>query len=240
MEEQKKRSSRKYDSFSSYQFMCRELSSELADYHKVNKRLLNPKHLAWLSDIEKDIEWKMWEIKNLERWGLDIVEPDLPINSVPRTSGVLCLTSGNDGQTPVKPDLKRCQKRIIKKGRIDIEYLELVHEAHISSMKSWSRTYCGTQDLNNVIESMVQRTKHGNTKRADEMKIYKELRNLKETKEATIAEPADLHWYPRGRSMRDIEFKRSVQHKINLRYCMLCIYKLYVGIKANVNTQVSN
>ncbi|KAI3795335.1 hypothetical protein L1987_37987 [Smallanthus sonchifolius] len=68
-----------------------------------------------------------------------------------------------------------------------------------------------------MIKSMVQRIQHGNKKRADEMKIYQELRNFKDTKESYVAPEPHPDWYPRERrSKRDTDWERSMQHKLNI------------------------
>lgn len=107
---------------------------------------------------DERIKSKMWRINNLEHFGLHKVEPSLPTNTVPRTTGFLHL-SGKDAPTLIRPNQKRCQKRLIKKGKMDIEYLEKVSEEHQSSKKFSKesskkfdrKTYCGTEELNDLV-----------------------------------------------------------------------------------------
>ncbi|KAF5756024.1 hypothetical protein HanXRQr2_Chr17g0809751 [Helianthus annuus] len=200
-----------------YQLLNRErsrinekLAQEMADEQQINQKLLR------FLDLDKQIEWRMLEIESLQRWDPDKLKLNLPISSVSRTTGVYCLT-GKDAQTPVRPDLKRCQKRLVKKERMDINYLKEVQEEHICSMKSSEIPYSGTQELTDMIESMLQRIQHGNKKRADEMKICQQLSNFLETKESYIAPESRPHWYTlQRRSKRDTNYERyRWQHKLN-------------------------
>ncbi|KAJ0668174.1 hypothetical protein HanPI659440_Chr17g0686091 [Helianthus annuus] len=134
-----------------YQLLNRERSSineELA-HEKADEQQINQKLMRFL-DLDRQIEWRMLEIENLQRWDPDKLNLNLPISSVSRTTRVYCLT-GKDAQTPVRPDLKRCQKRLVKKGSMDINYLKEVQEEHICSMKSSEIPYSGTQELNDMI-----------------------------------------------------------------------------------------
>ncbi|GKB11002.1 proton pump-interactor 1-like protein [Tanacetum coccineum] len=107
------------------------------------------KKLAWYWYSDERIESKMWEIRNLERY-LFKVEPSLPILSVPKTNGFYRLPGKSD-RSPVRQDRKRCQERLIKKGKIDKEYLQQVQEELLSSNKLKGMTSCGTQELNDLI-----------------------------------------------------------------------------------------
>lgn len=106
----------------------------------------------WFSYLDNQIEWLMLEIKSLERCQIDQdkVMLSLPNKSVPRTTGYYCL-NGKYAHTEVGPDRKRCQKRFIKKGRMDVQYLEEFEEEHFSSMKSSELTYRGTQELHDMV-----------------------------------------------------------------------------------------
>ncbi|KAD4981771.1 hypothetical protein E3N88_18442 [Mikania micrantha] len=171
-------------------------------------------------DQWKQIEWKMLEIKNLQRWNQDQVDLHSPADFVPRTTGYLRLT-GMDAQTLVTPDRKRCQKRMIKKGRMDVEYLQQVQTEHLFLKKPSGKTSSDIQELNDMIESMVQRIQHGNKKRVDEIKLYQQISNFKETKEIFIARepnPQRQQWYTRElTSKRDRDLKRSLQTRIHIR-----------------------
>ncbi|KAJ0448030.1 hypothetical protein HanHA89_Chr17g0712111 [Helianthus annuus] len=237
-----------------YQLLNRERSSineELA-HEKADEQQINQKLMRFL-DLDRQIEWRMLEIENLQRWDPDKLNLNLPISSVSRTTRVYCLT-GKDAQTPVRPDLKRCQKRLVKKGSMDINYLKEVQEEHICSMKSSEIPYSGTQELNDMvcffqliitvnlfyfnlingyfiyklkIKSMLQRIQHGNKKRADEMKIYEELSNFLETKESYIAPEPRPHWYTlQRRSKRYTDYHRyRWQHSLSIRLDYIEIQK---------------
>ena len=69
------------------------------------------------------------------------------MNSVPRTTGFVCLADQNDGQW----DLKRCRKRLIKKDRMDMDYLEQLQEELLSSRKSTRMKSSGIQKLNHMV-----------------------------------------------------------------------------------------
>ncbi|KAL8267699.1 hypothetical protein R6Q59_001497 [Mikania micrantha] len=92
----------------------------------------------------------MLEIKNLQRWNQDQVDLHSPADFVPRTTGYLRLT-GMDAQTLVTPDRKRCQKRMIKKGRMDVEYLQQVQTEHLFLKKPSGKTSSDIQELNDMI-----------------------------------------------------------------------------------------
>ncbi|MFS8024274.1 hypothetical protein Hanom_Chr16g01461291 [Helianthus anomalus] len=189
-----------------------ELAQDMADEQQINQKLMR------FLELDEQIEKRMLEIENHQRWDPDKLKLNSPISSISRTTGVYCLT-GKDAQTPVRPDLKRCQKRLVKKERMDINYLKEVQEEHICSMKSSEIPYSGTQELNDMIESMLQRIQHGNKKRADEMKIYQELSNFLETKESCIAPEPHPHWYTlKRRSKRVTDYDRyRWQHKLSIR-----------------------
>ncbi|KAJ0434188.1 hypothetical protein HanIR_Chr17g0878631 [Helianthus annuus] len=121
-----------------------ELAQQKEDEHHINNELM------WLSHLEKQIERRMSEIKMLESYDPDKVKLSLPVSFVPRTIGFLCLT-GKDAHTQVRPDLKRCKRRLVKKGRMDIQYLEEVQEQHVTSVIYGEITYCGTQKFNDMV-----------------------------------------------------------------------------------------
>ncbi|KAJ0434190.1 hypothetical protein HanOQP8_Chr17g0665401 [Helianthus annuus] len=121
-----------------------ELAQQKEDEHHINNELM------WLSHLEKQIERRMSEIKMLESYDPDKVKLSLPVSFVPRTTGFLCLT-GKDAHTQVRPDLKRCKRRLVKKGRMDIQYLEEVQEQHVTSVIYGEITYCGTQKFNDMV-----------------------------------------------------------------------------------------
>lgn len=94
----------------------------------------------------------MWEIRNLERY-LGKVEPSLPIATAAKANGFYRLPGKSD-RSPVRPDRKRCQERLIKKGKMDKEYLQQVQEELLSSKKLKGMTSFGTQELNDLVRSI--------------------------------------------------------------------------------------
>ncbi|MFS8024277.1 hypothetical protein Hanom_Chr16g01461331 [Helianthus anomalus] len=118
----------------------KELAQEKADEEQINQKLTR------FSYLDKLIEWKMLEIENIERWDPDYrLGLGFPFGLASRRTG------GKDVKTTVRPDLKRCRKRLVKKGRMDINYLEEVVEEHICSMKSSDMTYTGTIELSYMV-----------------------------------------------------------------------------------------
>ncbi|KAI3736125.1 hypothetical protein L6452_15664 [Arctium lappa] len=153
-----------------YQEICKQKEEE----HQINNKL------SWCSRGDKLIESKTQAIRNLEH-SLGKVKPNLPIRSIPRTSVFFHLTE-KDAETPVVlgTDRKRCQNRL-KKERTDLEYLEQVQEELLFLKKSGGSTLAGTQEHNDVMESLVHRIQHGNNNRAEETKFFHEIRKLEET-----------------------------------------------------------
>ncbi|XP_023757103.1 uncharacterized protein LOC111905644 isoform X1 [Lactuca sativa] len=190
-----------------------DLEQRKADAYQIKRKLM------WFLQHDHYIQWKTREIKNLERC-LGKAEIHMPTNLVPKRTGFFSLPE-KDGRTPVRPDRKRCQKRLIKKERVDSHYLQQVQEELLCSKKSGGMTSSGRQEVNDLIDSMAQRIQHGNKCRADEMRIYREMRNVKETREIYTAPDQPKHtrnWYTRERtSKRDIDSQRYIQHKINIR-----------------------
>ncbi|KAI3515421.1 hypothetical protein L1887_14317 [Cichorium endivia] len=190
-----------------------DIYQRMADEHQINGKLM------WFTQHDQCIQWKTEEIKNLEHY-LRKDEPHLLRNSVPRTTGFVRLPE-KDSRTPVMPDRKRYQKRLIKKGRMDMDYMQQVKEDLLSLKKSGGMTSTGTQEVNDLIEGMAQRIQHGNKNRVDEMRIYLEMRNIKETREMyTAPEPDRPHnsWYAIERhSKYHADWKRARKHKINIR-----------------------
>ncbi|KAL8228509.1 hypothetical protein R6Q57_016093 [Mikania cordata] len=121
-----------------------ELDQWKGEEREIKKKLMR------FSDLDKQIEWKMLEIKNLQCWNQDQVDLHSPVDFVPRTTGYLRLT-GMDAQTLVTPDRKRCQKRLIKKGRLDVEYLQQLQTEHLFLKKPSGKTSSDSQQLNDMI-----------------------------------------------------------------------------------------
>ncbi|GJU07462.1 hypothetical protein Tco_1123892 [Tanacetum coccineum] len=65
--------------------------------------------------------------------------------------------------------------------RMDLEYSKEVQEELLIAKKSDKMPDDGAQELNYVMESLVHRVQHGNNKRADEAKLYHEIRNVNDT-----------------------------------------------------------
>ncbi|KAJ9550239.1 hypothetical protein OSB04_014284, partial [Centaurea solstitialis] len=185
----------------------KQIEQRKKDEYEIQKKLI------WFSECESAIDWREKEIKHLEDDILGKVEPCLPMNSVPRTTGFVSLTDQNDGQW----DRKRCQKRLIKKDRMDMDYLEQLQEELLSSRKSTRLKSTGVQELNHLIGSMEHGIRHGNTNRAEEMKMYREIRNVKETREVYNAPEPDPPYYcytPKRWLWQDKYSNRRMQHKI--------------------------
>ncbi|KAJ0639086.1 hypothetical protein HanHA300_Chr00c0004g0677981 [Helianthus annuus] len=177
-----------------------ELAQEKADEEQINQKLTR------FSYLDKLIEWKMLEIENIEHW-----DPDYRLGLGFPCGFPSTRKGGKDVKTTVRPDLKCCRKWLVKKGRMDISYLEEVLEEHICSMKSSDMTYSGTLELSDMMEGMAQRIQHGNKKRADEMKIFKKISNFLETKESFIEPESHPQWSPR-RSKRDTDYNLYRRH----------------------------
>ncbi|CAI9299707.1 unnamed protein product [Lactuca saligna] len=182
------------------------------DEHQINYELM------W---IYKELEWKSSSLMCLERATVDDVKPHLPIRPIPRTAGFLHLTE-NDPQSPVYIgiDRKRCHKRL-KKERIDMEYVKQVQEELLYSMKSGNRPTHGTQELNDVMESLVHRIQHGNNNGREEKKFFHEIKNLKETIETYTAptEPdprSNWRRYDVGGLRRRLYEEQMRQHRIKI------------------------
>ncbi|KAL7616460.1 hypothetical protein Lser_V15G03599 [Lactuca serriola] len=188
----------------------KDITQRKADEYQINLKLM------WFSEQEYYIRRRTQEIMDLER---GLVKPDihLPKNIGPRRTGFSRLPQEYEA-APFRPDRKRCQKMLIKKGGVYTHYLEQVHEELLSSKKSHGITPSGTQEVNDLMESMAQRIQHGNKNRADEMRIYNHMRKVKETREMyTAPEPNNHNSYLRERnSKRDIDSQRFIQHKINI------------------------
>ncbi|XP_024990803.1 proton pump-interactor BIP131-like [Cynara cardunculus var. scolymus] len=176
-----------------------------ADEHQIHQKLM------WFSQCDEHIDWRKEEIKYLEAI-LGKVELRLPMKFSAENNWFRMLDRSK--RWPMG------SKRLIKKDRKDMDYLEQVQEELLSSKKSTGMTSCGTRDLNHLIGSMEHGIRHGNKNRADEMKMYSEIRNVMETREVYNAPEPDppSYWYPRERlSKRDIDSNRFIQHKIKIR-----------------------
>ncbi|KAL7587945.1 hypothetical protein Lser_V15G40698 [Lactuca serriola] len=192
--------------------ILQEIDLRKTDEHQINYELM------W---IYKELEWKSRDLMYLQRATVDDVKPHLPIRPIPRTAGFLHLTE-NDPQSPVHigTDRKRCHKRL-KKERIDMEYLKQVQEELLSSMKSGNRPTHGTQELNDVMESLVHRIQHGNNNQREEKDFFHEIRNLKDTIETYTAptEPdprSNWRRYDVGGSRRRLYNEQMRQHRIKI------------------------
>ncbi|KAJ9550241.1 hypothetical protein OSB04_014286 [Centaurea solstitialis] len=184
-----------------------EIAQQKAEQHQIHRKLM------WFWTCDWNIKWMRREIENLEAH-LGKLETRRATSSVSRTTSYVCLTDQKDGQTP---DRKRCQKRLMKKDRMDVEYLRQVREELLLSKKS----SCGTQELNDLIESMEHKIRHGHQNRADEMKMYREIRHVKETRETYNTREPDppSYQYTKERlSKRDTDRNRAMQHRIQIRH----------------------
>ncbi|KAI3736162.1 hypothetical protein L6452_15696 [Arctium lappa] len=145
----------------------KEIDQRKADEHQIHRKLM------WFSQCDEHIDWRKKEIKTLEA-SIGKVEPRLPIKSVPRT-GFVCSTDHRDGQW----DRRRCQKRLIKKDRMDMEYLVQVQEQLLPSKKSTGMTLCGTQELNHLIRldeiEIIERNLTGRKRRVARLKSEMEF-----------------------------------------------------------------
>ncbi|PWA50351.1 hypothetical protein CTI12_AA473820 [Artemisia annua] len=193
--------------------IIQEIDKRKKDENRINSELM------WFSSRDKQMKSMIQRIKYFENAPGE-VKPHLPMRSIPRTSGFLHLTE-KDGATPiyVGTDKKRCHNRI-KKGRMDLEYMKQVQEDLMSSMKSGERPVHGAQELNYVMESLVHKIQHGNSKQAEEAKLYHEIRKLNETIEIyTAPEPADPpKWRgdPGGSRRRRAYYQQYQQHQLKL------------------------
>ncbi|KAI3503485.1 hypothetical protein L1887_31928 [Cichorium endivia] len=189
------------------------------DLRKKDEIQINYK-LMWLARGDYDLQRKTRELMFFER-ALGEVKPHLPMRPIPRTTGFFHLAE-HDTESPVNvgTDRKRCHKRLMKE-RMDLEYLKQVQEELLSSMNSGRRPIHGTQELNDVMESLVHRIQHGNNNRGEETKLFHEIKNLKETIEKYTAptEPDPRnHWrrYYVGGSRRQLYEKQTRQHRIKI------------------------
>nr|XP_043632282.1 proton pump-interactor BIP131-like [Erigeron canadensis] len=164
------------------------------------------KEIEQLKEDEGEIIWKLKPIYNREslikrksesirRSESYIAGDKPPKSSVP--TRVVNLTDKIDAAKPIRPDQKRCQRRLINKGRMDMEYLQQVEEELLSTKKIGGMTSCGTQELNDLIKSMAQRIQHGSKNRKEEMKIHDKLRELKITREIFTAQEPKTSYYGR-------------------------------------------
>ncbi|GJW64749.1 hypothetical protein Tco_0116633 [Tanacetum coccineum] len=140
--------------------------------------------IMWFSSCDKRREWKKQHIKNVEKDLRETVNHELPMKSIPRPDdGFLCLTTKRDwygrqtSPIDVGTDKKRCHNRL-NKGRMDLEYSKQVHAELLLPKKPIDG---GAQELNCVMESLVHRIQHGNNKRAEEAKLYHEIKNLNDS-----------------------------------------------------------
>ncbi|KAL7590530.1 hypothetical protein Lser_V15G41107 [Lactuca serriola] len=184
----------------------KDITRRNADEYQINLKLM------WFSDHEYYIRWRTQEIMDLERC-LVKHEIHLPKNVGPSRTGFSRLPEKDDPVAPFRPDRKRSQKMLIKKGRVDTHYLQQVHDELLSSKKTHGITPSGEQEVNDLMESMAQRIQHGNKNRADEMRIYNEMRKVKETREIyTTPEPNNHN----RNSKPDIDSQRFIQCRINI------------------------
>ncbi|GKC75613.1 hypothetical protein Tco_1126387, partial [Tanacetum coccineum] len=115
-------------------------------------------------------------------------------------------------------DKKRCHNRL-NKGRMDLEYSKHVQEELLILKKSDKMPIDGAQELNYVMESLVHRIQHGNNKRADEAKLYHEIRNVNDTIDI-CREPAECDddpdpWEIHRERRRNID-KRYKQRQLKI------------------------
>ncbi|PWA82949.1 hypothetical protein CTI12_AA174600 [Artemisia annua] len=176
-----------------YQVLSFCESSIIQEIDKCNKDEIRlNSDIMWFSSSDKRREWKKQHIKDLEK-DLGKVDHELPMTSVPRTDVGFFPVTKNDtssywtgARTPIDigTDKKRCHNRL-NKGRMDLEYSKQVQEEILLSKKSIN----GAQELNYVRESLVHRFQHGNNKRAEEAKLYHEIRNVNDTIEIYTEPP---------------------------------------------------
>ncbi|KAL4573291.1 hypothetical protein LXL04_020091 [Taraxacum kok-saghyz] len=190
--------------------IIQEINQRKKDEEEIKYKLMR------FSQDDKYLEWKTHELMCHERFLK--VEPHLPMRPIPRTPGFFHLTE-EDSQSSVEvgTDRKRCHKRL-KKEWIDMEYLKQVQEELLSSLKSDRRPIHGAQELNNVMESLVQRIQHGNNNRREETKFFHEIRDLKETIEKYTAptKPDPVRRCDRGGSRRRLKENQMMQRRVEV------------------------
>ncbi|GKC15085.1 hypothetical protein Tco_1011867 [Tanacetum coccineum] len=187
--------------------------------------------IMWFSSCDKRREWKKQHIKNVEKDLRETVNHELPMKSIPRPDdGFLCLTTKRDwygrqtSPIDVGTDKKRCHNRL-NKGRMDLEYSKQVHAELLLPKKPIDG---GAQELNCVMESLVHRIQHGNNKRAEEAKLYHEIKNLNDsieiyTEPTAVNETWRRNWpwrpaLPKGYKQQQLKVIASVpqRYKISL------------------------
>lgn len=108
----------------------------------------------WFLHLNMQIKRKTLEIENLKPWVRKVdprkVDPCSQMNSVRRSNGYSRLPE-KDALTPIRLDRRRCQKRLIKKGRMDMEFLQQVQEELLCSKKSSGMTLCGTREIHDLV-----------------------------------------------------------------------------------------
>ncbi|GKC67140.1 hypothetical protein Tco_1099738 [Tanacetum coccineum] len=152
---------------------------KMSDNTDIAKKLYQVLSLNQTSIIQEIYRCKTDEIrinndvKNVEK-DLGVVDHEL----LPRCR---FLTFNNKKRLiNVGTDKKSCHNRL-NKERMDLEYSKQVQEELLISKKSDKMPIDGAQELNYVMESLIHRIQHGNNKRADEVKLYHEIRNVKDT-----------------------------------------------------------
>ncbi|KAJ0813725.1 putative proton pump-interactor [Helianthus annuus] len=224
-EHEKEEADKQYQSMNLARFSINEDIANL----KLNERQINQKIMKF-SHLDKQLKWKIQEIKDLEQCELGM-KHYLPFMLEPRTTGFFQLPE-KDARTMIR---QGCQKRLIKNGRMDMEHLQQVEEQLLCSKKSIGITSCGTQELNDMIKSMVQSIQHGNKKWANEIKIQQEIGKFMETVDnAPEPEPYDdCRWKRMVRFERI--WKRNKEHSIKIRLEELeQIKRKIIGRKAKV------
>ncbi|KAI7728740.1 hypothetical protein M8C21_033795, partial [Ambrosia artemisiifolia] len=104
--------------------------TEEIDNLKAEEQHINRK-ITEFSLLDKELKWKMQEIEDLQHCERGI-KHILPFMLEPVTTGFFRLPE-IDAWTMIRQGQKRCQKRLIKKGRMDMEYLQQVKEQLIGS-----------------------------------------------------------------------------------------------------------
>ncbi|MFS8024287.1 hypothetical protein Hanom_Chr16g01461471 [Helianthus anomalus] len=227
-EHEKEEASKQYQAMNLARFSIIEDIANL----KLNERQISQKIMKF-SHLDKQLKWKIQEIKDLEHCELGI-KHHLPFMLEPRTTGFFQLPE-KDARTMIRQGRKRCQKRLIKNGRMDMEHLQQVEEQLLCSKKSIGITSCGTQELNDMIKSMVQSIQHGNKKWANEIQIQQEISKFKETVDnAPEPEPYDDRRWKRMARFERI-WKRNKEHSLKIRLEELeQIKRKIIGRKAKV------
>ncbi|XP_071697220.1 uncharacterized protein [Rutidosis leptorrhynchoides] len=153
-----------------YQLICLSMSCIIQEIDKL-------KHDEDL--INYELMLLSYRDPKMEQFTKKIEKPKLP-TSVSCMAGFINLTE-NGEQTPLRlgMQVKRCHNRL-KKERTDLEYLHQVQN-ELLSMKSNGKPIHGTQELNNVNKSLVDRIKHGSNNLRNEHKILHEIEKINET-----------------------------------------------------------